>query len=759
MSIIARLAVKLGIDTVEFTKGLDEAQKKSREFQQNQKALAKQAKADAEALQSIMLATTGIVTAVGIATVAAFRHADEISDTAKAFDLNVESLLAVQSALKSSGGEAENFVNIFSKLASNQEAAQTGNESMRESFAKLGIAGEEVDKLKIDELFKRIAKELANTEDATKRNAIAMEIFGKGVKGVNWADFIDKYKEFSDPTLAASIEKNAEAWGKIEIAIKNISMLMQTIAAPMADMVNDSFKIAENFKKMELEQYGIASIFALMFAPKAIRDYPVAENKPEKFTGQEFPQKKMYEGDYAVKLKKQVDLEEKLQSQLTKQNQEHQKRVGILSESIAAQSKELSLQMQIHSMSADDYEIAQKKLQLNNEISKLEGDRAREIAAARSEYDSTKSEEKNKALLEKKISNINAYYKTAIPAQKELNQITISQLEKEIALRNKYIYQDLENQKIKEVEAINLKSNAQMQMLDLEGQAYRLSTNDFNLLKLKIEAAQQLADIETKYAEKRRTLQVEYERTSQSGKDRELFDKKIKDLQYLQEMETRALSETNIKREDNLQKDIERQQSWSAGWDRAFKEYTEASQRASDRGAAAFQSVVSNMEGALRRFVDTGKFSFSELAASIVKDLLYMQMQAQATAIFNMMISSFSGMPTGGGGGGSAGKIGGDLFGSVPKRASGGYADSPTIVGENGAELFVPHTAGTVIPNGSWQQMAAAGSGNNGITVNGNYIANMSAIDTQSATQFLAKNKNAIWASYQSANRSVPISR
>jgi lambda family phage tail tape measure protein len=759
MSIIARLAVKLGIDTVEFTKGLDDAQKKSKEFQQNQKALARQAKIDAEELQSIMLATTGIVTAVGIATVAAFRHADEISDTAKAFDLNVESLLAVQSALQASGGEAENFVNIFSKLASNQEAAQTGNTAMRESFAKLKIAGEEVDKLKIDELFKRIAKELSKTEDATKRNAIAMEILGKGVKGVNWADFIDKYKEFSDPALAASVEKNAEAWGKIELSMKNISMLMQSIAAPMADMVNDSFKVAENFKKMEMQQYGVASIFALMFAPKAIRDYPITEKKPEKFEGQDFPVKPRYEGDYAVKAKTQVDLQEKLQSQLKKQNQEHQKRVGLLNESIAAQSKELSLQMQMHSMSANDYEIAQKKLQLNNEILKLESDRTKEIAAARAEYDLTKSEEKNKALLEKKIKNINDYYKTAIPAQKELNQITISQLEKEIELRNKYIYQDLENQKIKEIEAIDLKRNAQMEMLDLESRAFKLSTNDYNLLKLKIEAAQQLADVENRYAEKRRALQVEYERTAQSGKDRELFDKKIKDLQYLQEMETRGLSEINMKREDNLQKDIERQQSWSAGWNDAMKKYSEASERASERGRAAFESVTSNMESAIRRFVDTGKFAFKDFVASVIKDLLVMEARAQASMILRSIISSFGGMPTGGGGGGgSAGSVLGDLFGGK-KAAAGGAINSPTLVGENGAELFIPSTPGTVIPHGSWQQMAAAGSNNNGITVNGNYIANMSAIDTQSATQFLAKNKNAIWASYQSANRSVPISR
>ena len=759
MSIIAKLAVKLGIDTVEFTKGLDEAQKKSKEFQQNQKALARQAKADAEALASAMTVITSVAFTAGAAIVAAFHHADEISDTAKAFDLNVESLLAVQSALQSSGGEAENFVNIFSKLAQSQENAQTGNEAMRESFAKLGIAGEEVDKLKIDDLFKRIAKELAETEDATKRNAIAMEIFGKGVKGINWSDFVEKYKEFSDPDLAKSIEKNADAWERIEKAAKNISMLMQSIAAPIADMVNDSAKVADNFKKMELEQYGIASIFALMFAPKAIRDYPVDKSKTEKFVGQDFPQKPRYEGDYAVKLKKQVELEEKLHGQLVKENEEYQKKISLLNESIGNQSKELSLQMQMHSMSADDYEIAQKQLELNNQISKLEGDKLREIKAAQSEYDATKNEEKNKALLEKKISDINSYYKIAIPAQKQLNEITISQLEKEIELRNKYIYQDLENQKIKEIESINLKRDAQMQMLDLEGQAFKLSTNDYNLLKLKIDAAQQLADIESKYAEKRRTLQVEYERTSQSGKDRELFDKKIKDLEYLQEVETRALSETNMKREDNLQKDIERQQSWAAGWDDAMKKYVEASERASDRGRAAFESVTSNMETAIRRFVDTGKFAFKDFVGSVIKDLIYMEARAQASMIFRQIWGAVSGMigggmGSGGGTNGSAGSGFGDIY-----AASGGAIDSPTIVGENGAELFVPHTAGTVIPNGSWQQMAAAGGGNNGITVNGNYIANMSAIDTQSATQFLAKNKNAIWASYQSANRSVPISR
>jgi hypothetical protein len=42
---------------------------------------------------------------------------------------------------------------------------------------------------------------------------------------------------------------------------------------------------------------------------------------------------------------------------------------------------------------------------------------------------------------------------------------------------------------------------------------------------------------------------------------------------------------------------------------------------------------------------------------------------------------------------------------------------------------------------------------------NGPYIANMSAIDTQSAMQFLSKNKNSVWAANQSASRGIPASR
>jgi phage-related minor tail protein len=170
-------------------------------------------------------------------------------------------------------------------------------------------------------------------------------------------------------------------------------------------------------------------------------------------------------------------------------------------------------------------------------------------------------------------------------------------------------------------------------------------------------------------------------------------------------------------------------------------------------------AVFSSMNSAIDTFVENGKLSFSSFAESVIKDLIKIQLKAQATqllsagggflgGIFNLGVRSFSessssfvGPPT-----------------SLMTYADGGMppVGVPSLVGENGPELFVPRTAGTIIPN---QQMNSYMGNQPQIVYNGPYIANMSAIDTQSATQFLAKNKNAVWSANQSASRGMPTSR
>jgi hypothetical protein len=91
-------------------------------------------------------------------------------------------------------------------------------------------------------------------------------------------------------------------------------------------------------------------------------------------------------------------------------------------------------------------------------------------------------------------------------------------------------------------------------------------------------------------------------------------------------------------------------------------------------------------------------------------------------------------------------------------RQKGGsvVGNTPYLVGEAGPEIVIPHRGGTVIPN---NQLSSAMGQGGGVVYNGPYIAYMSAIDTQSAMHFLAKNKDSVWAANQSASRSMPASR
>jgi phage-related minor tail protein len=148
--------------------------------------------------------------------------------------------------------------------------------------------------------------------------------------------------------------------------------------------------------------------------------------------------------------------------------------------------------------------------------------------------------------------------------------------------------------------------------------------------------------------------------------------------------------------------------------------------------------------------VRTGKFAFKDFARSNIQDIIAIQLKAQATRLLASAFPMFGGKYTPGSN---------SFVGPMPQ----GFADggSPpvgvaSLVGERGPELFIPRTAGTIIPNGT---LAGAMGGGQTVNYNGPYIASMNAIDTQSSIQFLSKNKQAVWAANQSAQRSLPMSR
>ena len=96
----------------------------------------------------------------------------------------------------------------------------------------------------------------------------------------------------------------------------------------------------------------------------------------------------------------------------------------------------------------------------------------------------------------------------------------------------------------------------------------------------------------------------------------------------------------------------------------------------------------------------------------------------------------------------------GGFFSSLLGFAEGGQPpiNKPSIVGENGPELFVPKTAGTIVPNGGGGGTSGAG-GNTYIT------NNISAVDAKSVAQLFAENRRTLFGTVEMARKEMSYGR
>jgi lambda family phage tail tape measure protein len=195
--------------------------------------------------------------------------------------------------------------------------------------------------------------------------------------------------------------------------------------------------------------------------------------------------------------------------------------------------------------------------------------------------------------------------------------------------------------------------------------------------------------------------------------------------------------------QDFLQSQLERQE--------ALEKLGVTIQESMQKTQQVFDTVWGNMGSAIDNFVKTGKLSMKDFAISVIRDLIAIQMKAAALKFLGAAFGMFSGYTAGGSAASNMPDnidIGG---GWNPARANGGPVDGGKIglVGENGPELFIPSTAGTIIPNHALNSMG------NTTNVTNNYI---NAIDTKSFEDRLLGSSNAIWAANQYANKNLATS-
>ena len=285
------------------------------------------------------------------------------------------------------------------------------------------------------------------------------------------------------------------------------------------------------------------------------------------------------------------------------------------------------------------------------------------------------------------------------------------------------------------VDAVSERQELNKRQLDVQKELIDLEARSRQFLPEELAFRKELVQIEFQRAEAVKAIQAMQIPQEEKNK---LIEKE-------NELSFKAL---DIARQRLAVEKARRQGGFMEGVQQGFTDWVQKLPTELERGQQAFSSVMDSMNAALERFVRTGKLSFRDLIRDMIQNLLLLQMKAQMNSIF----SSFLGKLFGTGNIYGAGEFNQGMPGFGGAYADGGSppVDRASIVGERGPELFVPRTAGTIIPN------SAMGMMGNTTNVTNNYI---NAIDTKSFEDRILGSSSAIWAANAYAQKSLAVGR
>ena len=627
------------------------------------------------------------------ASAAALRYADELADVAEANEVAIGTVLQLSNALANSGGKADNAGKMLSAFAKFIDDAAGGSEQAQKTAKALGVTLQDLGKLSQEELLNKLVANLAKVEDPITRNAKAMEIFSKAAKGVDMVGFAEKIAE-TNPLIQEqekAIKAAADTYDLLAQTSRDVMLVLATELGPILKATVDYMKtLGDN-------GISLSGIFKTVFQTVAVLGSEVGYFFKAIFDeiGHTYNNAVtlVTKGvDAAIEANKKYNnsvLAQRIQLDLYQANVMGVPQYGNSIDALAAKG------VSKPSTSTGGRSVT--------DAAEKERKRLAEAAAREAKRLAEAEERERLRLLEKYRRELQEQDKNATRA--EYQEVTA--------------YQNA-------IATIRAKEHAlkiQNDILLIEKTTQDLRSEDVKLTKdLYLNEQQRLENIK------------EIQKNN-------ILDAESKEHLISQENALADATERYLRAQNQAVK-AQREGTSEEGFMKEGAKFFRDLPTELENGAKAFGSVMGNMENALDNFVRTGKLSFKSLARSIIQDLIAIQLKASASSIFRSLFGGFGFMNSQGGM---------ELSGSL------GFADGgnppvgkASIVGERGPELFVPRTAGTIIPN-----HALGGMGGTTMVTN-NYI---NAIDTKSFEERLYGSSNAIWAANQYANKSLAVNR
>jgi hypothetical protein len=647
----------------------------------------------------------------------AINAADQISDLSDATGISAGRLLNFKQSIVEAGGKTEDFEKMSAKLNQTLGEAAQGNEKVRKTFRDLGVSlGDANGNIRsTDELLPEILSALAAIPDTATRSATAVDLFGKAANKLDITNLKAAKDVFKDAEIKAlgdyrneidkltnSIETNlVSAFGKLAMAINKAfsgpATTMEKFKAGLYSMLpGDLGKSGIEGIKSDVKARMETDAESQRLANRAnaaIGGAPTAGAVAG--TGQ---LKITEAGSQAIK--------------------NAQAQTSAMRETNDLQNKYATSLNATLGMQQQAGDLARANLQIDFERDKKIADINKQIKLE------TNNKERDSRVTAGIVAELNKQVgieMTAAEQRKTAKQNELQQLQYQKDLMADIM---LLNQ--------NLTQNVQLGQLSNQNKLIGLYGEE-------LKEQQGLMSIENERFNAVLAARNKYEALGKdkNAKAAEMLRGEIAQAQSVADMKVEILK-------DQLKREEEARLAAKAGSEETAKAIARQFE-GFNKAAMQTNAVWSGMSNAIDTFVDTGKIKFGDFARSIIQDLIKIELKAQATSLLKS-VGGFTGILS-------------SIAGFFSGRAAGGpvSANTPYVVGEKGPELFMPNTAGKIVPNGG--SIGGGGGGAVNAPITNNYITNnISAIDSKSVAQLFAENRKTLLGTVELARKELPYS-
>ena len=794
---MANLAVTLELDSQGYIRNIRAADSATQSFAKDATSATKDVdgaftrlNATSDRLAVSFGKLKGIIIGAAFAALArgALGAADAISDLSKATELSIGRIIELQAALQASGGEGANASKFITEFYKSIEEAASGSDKTQEALGKLGVSLKDIGSKSTADLLDQTVKGFEKITDPAQRTAIAIQLFGKSMQGVSPGELAAKMDElrgkFDEQTNA--VNQAAQLNDNYAEAMNNVRLAFLTITAPMVEFINNISKSKAEMETLITLLKGLAIVIAAAFAftgfGLVVRAIGTIGRGVGSLVG-------LFNGvgativrvfganSTAMKILRGVGgliagiagglvaatglgggTAETTQTGGSTQPGTmgaYRSRAETTVSRPVETGKELAGQLNAVQSLADGYRrAAQANMdRYTTEVemlgkSKEEQDIIKGTADINKRYaDQTAAlEEKRKgakgatlALINKEIANLKDLQTSELDIFNISKEQTREYARQQQEVKNILDYMEQMAQAQAEIAGFQTQQDAartsafeqvkaQADALDLTSQREQLEKNIQNLRGSDQESIKKLFDLE-----QQRKTQLEAIQKIQN-----LPFEGVGGMQQRMQEINDLYDARRVKIEETAAATKAEQESFAYGWMSAGEKFRNNIKTDAEYAAQQFSNFTKGFEDAFVKFVQTGKISIKDLANSMIADFARVQAQKMLAGLFS-------------------GGTGGSIFGSIGKIfgfANGGMppVGQPSLVGERGPELFVPQSAGRIIPNNQL--------GGGQPIVNNNTTAvtySIQAVDASSFRSMLARDPEFIHNVAEQGRRSLPI--